>query len=62
MNVQPNDKRSGTQFGHSVAIDDDTGTAVVGSVLQVIDVFEGRHITALPAPSQPPTPCLCTSP
>jgi hypothetical protein len=33
--LQPNDKRAGTQFGQSLAVDDDTGTVLVGSYLQV---------------------------
>ena len=51
--AQPNDKRTGTQFGQSVAIDDDTGTAVVGSILQVGDAqyrgggYEGGKVAVL---------------
>lgn len=33
---QPNDKRSGALFGEAVAVDDDTGTIVVGSYLQSV--------------------------
>ncbi len=32
--IQPNDKRAGAAFGVSLAVDDDSGTIVVGSYMQ----------------------------